>query len=130
MPVVFVYSDDQIILDDVRLALGRSPAPGVDNITYLFSSDGDEVIRAADQRQGDLFILDGEAWPVGGLGLARQMRNELAWCPPIIALIGRVDDAWLGTWSLADAVLMHPVDAVELTNAAVRLLTQPVGAKS
>lgn len=119
-----MYATDPVVRDQVRLAIGRSPAPGVDDVTYLDTADGAEVVRAADEGLPDLLILDGEAWPTGGLGLCRQLRAELTACPPAIVLIGRRDDRWLGEWSGAEAVLMHPIDAVELARAAVRLLTR------
>jgi DNA-binding response OmpR family regulator len=122
--VVLVYATDPVVRDQVRLAIGRSPAAGVDDVTYLDTSDEGQVVRAADEGIPDLLILDGEAWPTGGLGLCRQLRAELTPCPPAIVLIGRRDDRWLGEWSGADAVLMHPIDAVELARAAVRLLTR------
>jgi DNA-binding response OmpR family regulator len=122
--VVLVYATDQVVRDQVRLAIGRSPAPGVDDVTYLDTSDADEVVRAADEGLPDLLVLDGEAWPTGGLGLCRQLKSELTPCPPAIVLIGRRDDRWLGEWSNAETVLMHPIDAVELARAAVRLLTR------
>jgi DNA-binding response OmpR family regulator len=122
--VVLVYATDPVVRDQVRLAIGRSPAPGVDDVTYLDAVDGGQVVRAADEGLPDLMILDGEAWPTGGLGLCRQLRAELAACPPAIVLIGRRDDRWLGEWSGAEVVLMHPIDAGELTAAAVRLLTR------
>lgn len=125
--VVLVYATDAVVRDQVRLAIGRSPAPGVSIERYLDTDDADEVVRLADEGVPDLLILDGEAWPTGGLGLCRQLKNELASPPPTLVLIGRRDDRWLGEWSQADAVLMHPIDAVELARAAVSLLS-PVGA--
>jgi DNA-binding response OmpR family regulator len=119
-----VYATDQVVRDQVRLAIGRSPAAGVDDVRYLDSDDGAQVVRAADEGIPDLLILDGEAWPTGGLGLCRQLKNEITACPPAIVLIGRRDDRWLGEWSQADAVLMHPIDAVALARAAVGLLTR------
>ena len=124
MAVVLVYATDQVVRDQVRLAIGRSPAAGVDDVTFLECVDGGEVIRAADEGLADLLILDGEAWPTGGLGLCRQLKSELATLPPVLVLIGRRDDRWLAEWSQADAVLMHPIDAVELARAAVRLMTR------
>lgn len=121
--VVLVYATEQVVRDQVRLAIGRSPAPGVDDVTFLDTADADEVVRAADEGVPDLLILDGEAWPTGGLGVCRALKNELTSCPPVIVLIGRRDDRWLGEWSQADAVLMHPIDASLLTQTAVRLLT-------
>jgi len=67
-------------------------------------------------------VLDGEAWPTGGLGLAKQMKDELQDCPPVLVLIARRADAWLATWSQADGVVAHPLDAPELTSVATGLL--------
>ena len=124
--VVLVYATDSVVRDQVRMAVGRSPAAGVDIEMFLDSDDAAEVVRAADEGVPDLLILDGEAWPTGGLGLCRQLKNELASPPPTLVLIGRRDDRWLGEWSQADAVLMHPIDAHELARAVVSLLS-PAG---
>ena len=53
----------------------------------------------------DLAILDGEATPTGGMGIAKQLKDELAVCPPILVLTGRPDDAWLANWSRAEAAV-------------------------
>ena len=121
--VVLVYATEPVVRDQVRLAIGHSPAAGVDDVTVLDTDSADEAVRAVDEGVVDLMIVDGEAWPTGGLGLCRQLKNEITPCPPAIVLIGRRDDRWLGEWSQADAVLMHPIDADALTRAAVRLLT-------
>ena len=123
MATVLVYATDPVVRDQVRLAIGRSPAQGVDKVRYVDTDDAAKAIACADARVPDLLVLDGEAWPTGGLGLCRQLKNELTPCPPAIVLIGRRDDRWLGQWSQADAVLMHPIDAIELARTAVRLLT-------
>jgi DNA-binding response OmpR family regulator len=120
---LLVYSDDETVREQVRTAIGGSPAAGVSKVDYLMASDGEQVVRAADQRLADLLILDGEAWPTGGLGLSRQLKNEIAECPPIVVLIGRRDDRWLAKWCQADAVLPLPLDAVALTRTVVSLLT-------
>jgi DNA-binding response OmpR family regulator len=67
-------------------------------------------------------ILDGEAAPSGGMGLARQLKHEIYRCPPILVLIGRPQDAWLATWSLADAAVAHPLDPAALANAVAGLM--------
>lgn len=126
MATALVYATDPVVRDQIRLAIGRSPAQGVDNLKYLETADATEVVALCDAGRADLLVLDGEAWPTGGLGLCRQLKNELAPCPPAIVLIGRRDDRWLGQWSQADAVLMHPIDAIALARTAARLLTPPV----
>ena len=119
---VVVYSDDAAVRDQVRSALGRRPASDLGRLEWTECSTGDEVLRAVDAGGVDLVVLDGEAWPTGGLGLAKQMKDELRDCPPVLVLIARRADAWLATWSQADGVVAHPLDVGELTAVATDLL--------
>jgi DNA-binding response OmpR family regulator len=121
---VIVYSDDPSVRDAVRMAVGRRPAPDLGRVEWVECSAGPDVIRHVDKGDVDLVVLDGEAWPTGGLGLARQMKEELVDAPPTLVLIARRDDRWLAKWSLADAVLPLPIDAPALTQACVELLRQ------
>jgi DNA-binding response OmpR family regulator len=73
--------------------------------------------------------LDGEAAP-GGMGLCRQLKDEILRCPPILLLIGRADDAWLATWSRADGTVSHPVDPIRLPAAVAKLLRPPVSTQT
>jgi DNA-binding response OmpR family regulator len=70
----------------------------------------------------DLAILDGEATPCGGIGLAKQLKDELLQYLPIVVITARPDDAWLASWSRADAVVSHPVDPLELRAELLPLL--------
>jgi DNA-binding response OmpR family regulator len=119
---VVVYSDDQAVRDQVRSAVGRRPAADLGRIEWVECSTGKQVVAAVDAGGVDAVVLDGEAWPTGGMGLAKQMKDELADCPPVCVLIARRDDRWLATWSQADAVVPHPIDAPELTTAVAELL--------
>lgn len=80
------------------------------------------VIEQMDAGAIDLAILDGESAPAGGLGIAKQLKDEIAECPPILVLTGRPDDAWLASWSRAEAAVAHPIDPIRLTEAVVTLL--------
>ena len=122
MPNVLVYATEPVVRDQIRLAIGRSPAAGVGEITYLVTDDARQVVGLVDEQYVDLMVLDGEAWPTGGLGLCRELKNSRNDCPPALVLIGRRDDRWLAQWSQADAVAMHPIDAIELARAAAGLL--------
>jgi DNA-binding response OmpR family regulator len=119
---VLVYSDDRSVRDAVRQALGRRPAKDVPYVDLLEVATEPAVIRAMDKGGIDLAIFDGEAVPAGGMGIARQMKDEIYRCPPILVLTGRVDDAWLATWSRADAAVPHPIDPRLLADAAATLL--------
>ena len=120
--LVVVYSDDAAVREQVRTALGRRPATDLGRLEYVEVATGDEVVGRVDAGGVDLVVLDGEAWPTGGMGLAKQMKDELADCPPTLVLVARKVDAWLATWSQADGVVAHPLDPVEITGVAADLL--------
>ncbi len=117
-----VYSDDVAVRDQVRGAVGRRPAADLGWIEWIECQAGKQVLAAVDGGGIDAVVLDGEAWPTGGMGLAKQMKDELPDCPPVLVLVARRDDRWLATWSQADAVVSHPIDPVELTTALAELL--------
>jgi len=118
---VLVYSSRAATRDRVLVALGRRPAPGLE-LEFVEAATGDEVVRRCDEGGIDLAILDGEAAPTGGIGLGRQLKAELDEPPPVLLLLGRRDDAWLATWSRAEAVTAHPIDAVRIIEEVVALL--------
>ncbi|GAA5171765.1 hypothetical protein GCM10023321_70730 [Pseudonocardia eucalypti] len=107
---VLVFSHRAKVRESITTAVGRRPAPDVGRVKFLEASTVAEVLAAMDSGQVDLAILDGEAQPTGGMGLSRQLKNEITDCPPIVVAVQRKDDRWLATWSQADAVLVHPLD--------------------
>ncbi|MBW1599172.1 hypothetical protein [Streptomyces sp. JJ38] len=119
---VLVYSDDVSTREQVRLAAGRRPAADAPSVEYLECATLPAVISALDAGGVDVCILDGEATPAGGMGVCRQIKDEIFDCPPVLLLIGRRQDAWLASWSRADAVTAHPVDPVALADALAGLL--------
>ena len=119
---VLVYSDDVNTRQQVILALGRRPHPDLPEVTYVEVATEPVVIQHMDAGGIDLAILDGEATPAGGMGIAKQLKDEIYQCPPVLVLIGRPQDAWLATWSRAEAVVPHPIDPIQLAEAAVSLL--------
>lgn len=110
---VLVYSNHPEVRSQVRTAVGRRPAPDTGRIDWLECASQGDLQRELDQGGVDVAILDGEAQPTGGMGLARQYKYELDDCPPIVVLIARPQDGWLASWSLADAVINTPIDPVE-----------------
>jgi DNA-binding response OmpR family regulator len=119
---VLVYSDDSNTRASVIAALGPRPHPDLPRFSYLECATEPVVIQHLDAGNIDLAILDGEAVPAGGMGIARQVKDEVFRCPPILVLTGRVDDAWLAAWSRADAVVPHPIDPIALAEAVIRLV--------
>jgi len=121
---VVVYSSSDSVRDRIRLALGRTPDPEVGRLDFLEVSEGKAFVAALDAGGVDLCIMDGEAWPTGGMGLIRQLNDEHADPPATVLIVARRDDAWLATWSRASAVISHPIDPFELTEVVVRLLKE------
>jgi DNA-binding NtrC family response regulator len=110
---VLVYSNFADMRARVRTAVGRRPAPDTGRIDWVECATNSQVIDQLDEGGLDLVILDGEAQPTGGMGLARQFKYEIDDCPPIVVLIARPQDGWLAAWSLADAVIHMPLDPIE-----------------
>ena len=88
------------------------------------------VIKAVDAGGIDVLILDGEAVPSGGMGICRQLKDEIYNCPPILVITGRRDDAWLASWSRADAAVPHPINGIALAPAVAELMRQRLGARA
>jgi DNA-binding response OmpR family regulator len=127
---VLVYSDDRTTRDAVRFALGKRPATDLPELEYVECATEPAVIRTMDAGGIDLAILDGEAVPAGGMGVARQLKDEIYRCPPLLVLIGRPQDAWLATWSRADAAVSHPLDPVKTAEVVAGLLRARVAASN
>ncbi len=119
---ILLYSDDRTVREQVRLTLGRKVAPDLGEIVLEEFATHAAVMKAMNAGGIDLCILDGEAVPIGGMGITRQLKDEIAHCPPILILVGRIQDAWLATWSRADGVLAHPVDPIRLPQVVAELL--------
>lgn len=119
---VMVYSDNADTRQTIMLALGRRPSRELPDVEYVEVATEPMVIRTADAGGLDLMILDGEAAPAGGMGVCRQLKNELYQGPPILVVVARPQDAWLATWSQADAVVSHPLEPMTLATAVTDLL--------
>ena len=118
---ILLYSSNRGTRTDVRLALGRKVATDLPPIRVVEVATQPAVLTVMDAGGVDLAILDGEAVP-GGMGLGRQLKDEIVRCPPILVLTGRADDAWLATWSRADGVVPHPIDPIRLPAVVADLL--------
>lgn len=119
---ILVYSDDRNTRAAIVAALGRRPAADLPLVETFETATHPATIAAMNAGGFDLAILDGEAVPAGGMGVARQIKEEIYNAPPVLVIIGRPQDAWLAAWSNADAVTAHPIDPFALAEAAAGLL--------
>jgi DNA-binding response OmpR family regulator len=125
---ILVFSHRPEVREAIITAVGRRPAPDLGRVDYIETATIADVLVEVDSGDVDLAILDGEAQPTGGMGLSRQLKNEIANCPPIVVAVRRKDDRWLATWSQADAVIVHPLDplaAAETVAEVLRSQRQP-----
>lgn len=125
---IVLYSDDSTVRAAVKSALGRSLSPemGEHQIREFATADALRLyvdgVKPESSNPIDVFILDGEAAPEGGMGVARQLKDEVFNCPPVLLLVARKEDAWLAAWSRAEASVTHPVDPFTLANTVAELV--------
>jgi len=124
---VLVFSHRPEVRESITMAIGRRPAPDLPRVRFVEAGGVADVLAAMDAGGVDLAILDGEAQPTGGMGLARQLKDEITDCPPIIVAVRRRDDRWLATWSQADAVLVHPLDPLTAAETVADVLRRTRG---
>ena len=127
---VLLYSDDADVRAAVRLAVGRRPAADLPEVAWTEVATEAALLSAVDAGGLDVLVLDGEAVPAGGMGLCKQLKDEIYQCPPLLVLTGRPQDAWLATWSRADAAVPHPIDPIQLAETVTGLLRSRVPATS
>lgn len=125
---IIVYSDDSSVRSSIVSALGTRVAKDLPEHEIHEFATGPALRAYVDSKnvagefRADLFILDGEAAQEGGLGMARQLKDEVFNCPPILVITGRKEDKWLAAWSLAEASVVHPIDPFTLAKTAAELL--------
>ena len=123
-----LYSDDSTTRAALVSALGKqvSPELGEHEIRQFATADAlrfyVDSIKPGSDRPIDLFILDGEAAPEGGMGVARQLKDEVFNCPPVLLIVARKEDAWLAAWSRAEASVTHPIDPFTLADTVASLI--------
>jgi DNA-binding response OmpR family regulator len=118
---VLLYSDDPKVRDRMRLAVGTRPAPGLE-IEFVEADNYAECVRLVDDYEIDLLLLDGEANPGGGIGIARQIKDDRDDAPPTCVVIARAADRWLAAYAEVDATLTYPLDPVTAGTTVAELL--------
>jgi DNA-binding response OmpR family regulator len=120
MPTVLVASDAPWVRDQVRAAL---VGPGFQVIEV---SRGQDVRKAVAETKPDLVVVDLQIGNMGGMAVSLDLRLEesAGRLPhvPILLLLDREADRFLGRRSEADAMLVKPVDAGTLRRTVKRLI--------
>ncbi|MEY3254701.1 MAG: hypothetical protein RJA01_707 [Actinomycetota bacterium] len=119
---IALYSDDSSVRETVRKALGNQLAQDLPSHTIKEFATAPALRSFVDSGNPvDLYILDGEAVPEGGLGVAKQLKDEVFNCGVVIVLVGRKSDAWLAGWSRAEGVITHPIDPFTLAQTVAEI---------
>lgn len=118
---VLLYSDDPKVRERMRLAVGPRPAADL-TVEFVEASNYAECVRLVDDYEVDLMLLDGEATPGGGIGIARQIKDDRDDAPPTCVVIARAADRWLAAYAQVDATLLHPLDPVTTGQTVAELL--------
>ena len=119
--IVLLYSDDPEVRDRMRLAIGTRPAADL-TVQFVDASTYAEVVKLVDDTDVDLLVLDGEATPGGGLGIARQLKDEIVDAPPVVLAIARAADRWLASYAKVEGTVMYPLDPITTGETVSALL--------
>lgn len=117
---VLIYSSDPELRNRTAQAIAPVPDHGAP-VRFDHTATQFGVIEQMVAGAVDVAILDAEAVPFGGMGLAKQLKDELSHCPSLVVLIARPVDAWLARWSGADAVVPRVFDPVVLRDTTIAL---------
>ena len=123
---ILLVADDPAFRERLRLALERLEATG-EEVTFLEAEDGNDALVLAEADRPDLVVVDVGVTPYGGFGLTRDLKADPDLSCPVIVILERFQDEWLGRWCGADALVHQPVDPFALAQVAGRLLDEDQG---
>jgi CheY-like chemotaxis protein len=123
---ILLVADDPGFRDRLALALERLELSG-EEVSFLEAANGNDALVLAEAHNPDLVVADVAVSPYGGFGLTRDLKANPELACPVILVLDRLQDEWLGRWSGADALVNRPVDPFALAEVASRLLQEEEG---
>ena len=120
---ILLVANDPGFRDRLRLALERLEVSG-EEVSFLEAANGNDALVVAEARLPDLVVADLSVTPYGGFGLTRDLKADPEMACPVILILDRFQDEWLGRWSGADALVNRPVDPFALAQVARQLLEE------
>ena len=123
---ILLVADEPGFRDRLRLALERLELGG-EEAAFLEAANGNDALVLAEGHHPDLVVADVSVTPYGGFGLTRDLKADPETACPVILVLDRFQDEWLGRWSGADALVNRPVDPFALAEVAGRLLQEEQG---
>jgi CheY-like chemotaxis protein len=123
---ILLVADDPGFRERLGLALERLELSG-EEVSFLEATNGNDALVLAEAHAPDLVVADLSVTPYGGFGLTRDLKANPETASPVILILDRFQDEWLGRWSGADALVNRPVDPFALAQVASQLLQEEEG---
>jgi CheY-like chemotaxis protein len=123
---ILLVADDPGFRERLGLALERLELSG-EEVSFLEAINGNDALVLAEAHAPDLVVADLSVTPYGGFGLTRDLKANPETASPVILVLDRFQDEWLGRWSGADALVNRPVDPFALAQVASQLLQEEEG---
>jgi CheY-like chemotaxis protein len=120
---ILLVADDPGFRERLALALERLELTG-EEVSFLEAANGNDALVLAEAELPDLVVADVSVTPYGGFGLTRDLKADAETACPVILILDRFQDEWLGRWAGADALVNQPVDPFALAEVARRLLEE------
>jgi len=120
---ILLVARDAAFRERLRMALERLEASG-ETVEFHEAADGNRAMAMAGQVHPDLVVVEIGVSPYGGFGLTRDIKAFDDLTCPVVVILERPQDEWLGRWSGADALVNRPVDPFALAQVARRLVEE------
>lgn len=120
MRTIVVASDAPSVRAEVVAVVGE---PGTDIVEV---NTGHAVVRAVDEHEPDLVVVDLQMGNMGGMAVCLELRLEESYgnLPhvPVLMLLDRRADVFLARRSGAEGWIVKPLDPIRLRRATAALL--------
>jgi DNA-binding response OmpR family regulator len=122
---VLLVSADPASRQQMALAVRNVERSLGAELRFRAAANGELGIRAALRDRPDVVIADEIASRAGAFALAKALRDDAEpYTGVIVILLERKHDAWLASWSGADAWFVKPPDPFELADRVLELVSE------
>lgn len=119
---VLIYSADADKRRMIMEGTGVRPGKDAPRVNWIEAATDRGAVNAVTKHEPPIVVLDGETPKVGGMAVAKEIRNRLDFQPMIILMTARPQDDWLAEWAGARFILCAPYDPLELQRTMVKAL--------
>jgi DNA-binding response OmpR family regulator len=124
---MLLVSSDPTVREMMKLAVGgvRRAATAQREVEFIEATDGKQGIARAWRHMPEIVVADEIASRAGAFALAKDLKSAQKPFPgKVIILLDRSQDAWLASWSGADAWFVKPVNPFDLADTVAAFLNE------